>query len=111
VRVCLAVILACLVVAGAAGAESLRPRTASATAAGAVPARVAPAAVAESERIQVGAARHWTPARFQERVSLGLGWSIPQRLFDADGRLLTERSLLFRGRDLERAGLYLALRF
>jgi hypothetical protein len=62
-------------------------------------------------RIQVGAAEHWSPARFQDRVSLGLGWSVPRRLYDAHGRLLNERSLLFPGRDLERTGLYLALRF
>jgi hypothetical protein len=62
-------------------------------------------------RIQVGAAQHWSPARFRDRLALGLGWSIPRRLYDADGQLLTERSLLFRGTDLERTGLYLALRF
>jgi len=63
------------------------------------------------QRVQVGAAQHWSPARFQERVSFGLGWSVPRRLYDADGQLLTERSLLFPGLDLERTGLYLALRF
>jgi hypothetical protein len=66
---------------------------------------------ASALRIQVGAAQHWSPARFRDRLALGLGWSIPRRLYDADGQLLTERSLLFRGRDLERTGLYLALRF
>jgi hypothetical protein len=63
------------------------------------------------KRVQVGAAEHWSPARFQDRVSFGLGWSVPRRLYDADGQLLTERSLLFPGLDLERTGLYLALRF
>ena len=69
------------------------------------------AEAASAGRIQVGAAQHWSPARFQNRLSLGLGWSVPRRLYDADGQLLTERSLLFPGRDLERTGLYLALRF
>lgn len=62
-------------------------------------------------RVRVGAAQHWRLARFHERVALGVGWSVPRRLYDADGRLLTERSLLFDGRDLERPGLYVALRF
>ncbi len=66
---------------------------------------------ASALRIQVGAAQHWSPAGFRKRLALGLGWSVPRRLYDADGQLLAERSLLFRGRDLERTGLYLALRF
>jgi hypothetical protein len=69
------------------------------------------AAVAEVDRMKVGAVNHWSPARFQERLSLGLGWVIPRRVYDADGRLLAERSLLFGGRDIERPGFYLALRF
>ena len=70
-----------------------------------------PAAEAVVDRFFVGAETHWTPASLDERLGLGLGWRVPRRWYDADGVLLTERSLLHPGRDLERAGLYLALRF
>jgi len=49
--------------------------------------------------------------RFGGHLGIGVGWSLPQRWYDADGQLLTERSLLNPGDDLERSGLYLALRF
>jgi hypothetical protein len=71
----------------------------------------AASSVAAVDRFQVGADTHWTPARFEERLGLGLGWRVPRRWYDADGALLTERSLFDPGRDLERPGLYLALRF
>jgi hypothetical protein len=63
------------------------------------------------DRFAVGAETHWRPGTFDDRLGLGLGWRVPQRWYDADGMLLTERSLLHPGRDLERPGLYLALRF
>jgi hypothetical protein len=63
------------------------------------------------DRFHVGADTHWTPDRFADRLGLGLGWRVPRRWYDADGVLLTERSLLDPGRDLERPGLYLALKF
>ena len=63
------------------------------------------------DRFHVGADTHWSPDRFDERLGLGLGWRVPRRWYDADGVLLTERSLLHPGRDLERPGLYFALRF
>jgi len=64
-----------------------------------------------AERIRVGARPHWTPASLGRRAGVGLGWMLPQRWYDADGALLTERSLLNPGCDLERPGFYLALRF
>jgi hypothetical protein len=77
--------------------------------------RAGPAAVVSDEvdRFHVGAERHWTPGAFEDwlGLGLGLGWRVPRRWYDADGALLTERSLLHPGRDLERPGLYLALRF
>jgi hypothetical protein len=66
---------------------------------------------AEAERFHVGADTHWSPDSFDERLGLGLGWRVPRRWYDADGVLLTERSLLHPGHDLERPGLYLAVRF
>ena len=51
------------------------------------------------------------PERFGRHVGLGLAWTLPQRWYDADGELLTERSLLHPGDDLERSGFYFALRF
>ena len=66
---------------------------------------------AQVDRFHVGADTHWSPARFAERLGLGLGWRVPRRWYDADGALLTERSLLHPGRDLERSGFYLALKF
>jgi hypothetical protein len=80
-------------------------------AAAADPPHAAPAAPAEVDRFHVGADTHWSPRRFEERFALGLGWRVPRRWYDADGVLLTERSLLHPGRDLERPGLYLALKF
>jgi hypothetical protein len=73
----------------------------------------APAAAASGQvdRFHVGADTHWSADSFDDRVGLGLGWRVPRRWYDADGALLTERSLLHPGRDLERPGLYLALRF
>jgi hypothetical protein len=63
------------------------------------------------DRFQVGAEAHWSADSFDDRLGLGLGWRVPRRWYDADGALLTERSLLDPGYDLERPGLYLALRF
>jgi hypothetical protein len=71
----------------------------------------AAALAASVDRFHVGADTAWSPSRFDERVSLGLGWRVPRRWYDADGVLLTERSLLHPGRDLERPGLYFAFRF
>jgi hypothetical protein len=75
--------------------------------------RASPAACVpgEVDRFHVGADTHWSPDSFDDRLALGLGWRVPRRWYDADGVLLTERSLLHPGRDLERPGLYLALRF
>jgi hypothetical protein len=64
-----------------------------------------------TDRLRIGAETHWSPGRFEERLGVGLSWCVPGRWYDADGALLTERSLLHPGRDLERPGLYLALRF
>ena len=65
----------------------------------------------EFSRVRLGAALHWIPERLGRRVGLGLGWTLPQRWYDVDGQLLTGRSLLNPGADLERSGLYLAVRF
>ena len=65
----------------------------------------------ESARMRLGAALHWAPERLGRRIGLGLGWTLPQRWYDVDGQLLTERSLLTPGDDIERSGLYLAFRF
>ena len=65
----------------------------------------------EADRLRFGITTHWSPKRLGRHLGLGLGWSLPQRWYDADGQLLTERSLLNPGDDLERSGLYLALRF
>ena len=65
----------------------------------------------EADRRPFGITTHWSPKRLGRHLGLGLGWSLPQRWYDADGQLLTERSLLNPGDDLERSGLYLALRF
>jgi hypothetical protein len=77
------------------------------------PPRQAPQrlAVVDPDRVRVGAALHWLPEGLGRRLGLGVGWSLPQRWYDTDGQLLTERSLLTPGDDLERSGLYLALRF
>jgi hypothetical protein len=64
-----------------------------------------------AHRLRVGTEVRWCPAQLGRRVGLGLGWSLPQRWYDADGQLLTERSLLNPGEDLERSGFYFALRF
>lgn len=66
---------------------------------------------AHVDRIRFGPRLDWTAERLGRRVGLGVGWSLPQRWYDADGELLTERSLVHPGDDLERSGLYLALRF
>jgi hypothetical protein len=63
------------------------------------------------DRLRFGVTNLWSPGRLGRRLALGLGWSLPQRWYDADGDLLTERSLLNPGDDLERSGLYFALRF
>jgi hypothetical protein len=65
----------------------------------------------EVDRLRFGIDAHWHPKRLGGRLWLGLGWSLPQRWYDTDGQLLTERSLLNPGDDLERSGLYLSLRF
>jgi hypothetical protein len=65
----------------------------------------------EVDRLRFGITTHWHPKRLGGRLWLGLGWSLPQRWYDTDGQLLTERSLLNPGDDLERSGFYLALRF
>ena len=69
------------------------------------------ASPAGTDRLRIGAETHWSPRRFEEHLGVGLGWVVPRRWYDADGALLTERSLLHPGQDLERPGLYLALRF
>jgi hypothetical protein len=61
--------------------------------------------------VRLGTATHWVPERLGRRIGLGVGWTIPQRWYDVDGQLLTERSLLTPGGDLERSGLYFAVRF
>ena len=65
----------------------------------------------EADRLRFGITAQWSSKRFGRYLELGLGWSLPQRWYDTDGQLLTERSLLNPGDDLERSGLYLALRF
>ena len=77
----------------------------------AAPAKRRPTLAEEVDRIRFGISTHWSPKRFGRHLGLGLGWSLPQRWYDADGQLLTERSLLNPGDDLERSGFYLALRF
>jgi len=65
----------------------------------------------EADRLRFGITTPWSPKRLGRHFGLGVGWSLPQRWYDTDGQLLTERSLLNPGDDLERSGLYLALRF
>jgi hypothetical protein len=65
----------------------------------------------EADRLRLGARPEWSPGGLGRRIGLGLSWRLPQRWYDADGQLLTERSLLSPGEDLERSGLYLAVRF
>ena len=65
----------------------------------------------QADRLRFGITTQWSSKRLGRYLELGLGWSLPQRWYDADGQLLTERSLLNPGDDLERSGLYLALRF
>ncbi len=62
-------------------------------------------------RARVGSEMHWAPGTLGRRVGVGLGWFVPQRWYDVDGALLTERALRGPGSDLERPGFYLALRF
>jgi hypothetical protein len=64
----------------------------------------------EVDRLRFGITSQWTSKRWRH-LGLGVGWSLPQRWYDADGQLLTERSLLNPGDDLERTGLYFGLRF
>ena len=70
-----------------------------------------PAVVEDAGRLGLGVTPQWTPARLGRHIRIGLGFVVPQRWYDVDGQLLTERSLLHPGDDLERSGLYLALRF
>jgi hypothetical protein len=63
------------------------------------------------DRLRFGITTHLDSKRLGRHLGLGFGWSLPQRWYDADGQLLTERSLLNPGDDLERSGLYVALRF
>jgi hypothetical protein len=95
------VLLGVLLAASAAGAEP--------------PAREARSlrslAAAEADRVRFGITTPWTSRSFGPRLGFGVGWSLPQRWYDADGQLLTERSLLNPGDDLERSGLYFSLRF
>jgi hypothetical protein len=63
------------------------------------------------DRLRFGITTHLNSKRLGRHLGLGFGWSLPQRWYDADGQLLTERSLLNPGDDLERSGLYLSLRF
>ena len=65
----------------------------------------------EVDRLRFGITAPWRAKRLGTRLWLGVGWSLPQRWYDTDGQLLTERSLLNPGHDLERSGLYLSLRF
>jgi hypothetical protein len=69
------------------------------------------AASDEVDRLRFGITKNWSPRRLGRHIGFGVGWSLPQRWYDTDGQLLTERSLLHPGDDLERSGLYLALRF
>jgi hypothetical protein len=68
-------------------------------------------AAAEADRVRFGINATWISRSFGRRLGFGVGWTLPQRWYDADGQLLTERSLLNPGDDLERSGLYFALRF
>jgi hypothetical protein len=68
-------------------------------------------AAAEADRVRFGITAPWMSKGFGRRLGFGVGWSLPQRWYDADGQLLTERSLLNPGDDLERSGLYFAVRF
>jgi hypothetical protein len=63
------------------------------------------------DRLRFGITNALRWKRLGRRLGLGIGWSLPQRWYDTDGQLLTERSLLNPGDDLERSGLYFALRF
>jgi hypothetical protein len=74
---------------------------------GAVP----PLTARDASGVHFGTALRWTTERLGRHVGLGVGWTLPQRWYDVDGQLLTERSLLTPGGDLERSGFYLALRF
>ena len=91
------------------------PTTApAALAASTRPAALAVATAPVTEQlaaVRLGAVLHWAPERLGRHVGLGIGWTVPQRWYDVDGQLLTERSLLTPGEDLERSGFYFALRF
>jgi len=75
------------------------------------PARSPAARVDEPDHMRFGITSPWSPKRLGRHFGLGLGWTLPQRWYDTDGQLLTERSLLNPGDDLERSGFYFALRF
>jgi hypothetical protein len=68
-------------------------------------------AAPEVNFLRIGITRLWSLERLGRRIGVGLGWSLPRRWYDTDGQLLTERALLSPGDDLERSGLYLAVRF
>jgi len=93
-------LLGLLLVSGASHADPAR-----------TPVRAQTAGNDAPDRMRFGISSPWSPKRFGRHFGLGLGWSLPQRWYDTDGELLTERSLLNPGDDLERSGLYLALRF
>ena len=76
-----------------------------------LPARGQTAGSDEPDQMRFGISTPWSPKLLGRHFGLGLGWSLPQRWYDTDGQLLTERSLLNPGDDLERSGFYLALRF
>jgi hypothetical protein len=69
-----------------------------------------PLTAGDPSGVHFGTALRWTTERLGRHVGLGVGWTLPQRWYDVDGQLLTERSLLTPGGDLERSGFYLALR-
>lgn len=100
IRILATIMTLCLALgAGAAYADPARP------------ALLRPHAWVAPDRVRLGAAQHWLPEALGRRLWLGVGWTLPQRWYDADGQLLTERALLVPGDDLERSGFYLALRF
>jgi hypothetical protein len=75
------------------------------------PARAQTARDDEPDHMRFGITSPWSPKRLGRHFGLGVGWSLPQRWYDTDGQLLTERSLLNPGDDLERSGFYFSLRF
>ena len=75
------------------------------------PVRSHTARVDEPDRLRFGITSPWSPKQLGRHFGLGVGWTLPRRWYDTDGQLLTERSLLNPGDDLERSGFYFALRF